>query len=75
MEHIHEFESQMAPGTPDQCECGAYKISDRQKKFLDKLRDSGKTNMFGAAPYIQSEFGLDKKEARDILSQWMKSFD
>ncbi len=27
--------------------------------FLDALRDSGVTNMFGAAPYLQKEFGLD----------------
>ena len=41
--------------------------------YLDELRDSGVTNMFGAVPYLQEEFGLDKKEARDILLTWMKS--
>ena len=42
--------------------------------YLDDLRDSGVTNMFGAAPYLQQEFGLDRNEARDILRQWMDSF-
>lgn len=42
--------------------------------YLDDLRDSGVTNMFGASPYLQSEFGLDRGEARDILRQWMDSF-
>ena len=42
--------------------------------YLDDLRDSGVTNMFGAAPYLQEEFGLDRNEARDILRQWMDSF-
>ena len=39
--------------------------------FLDELRLSGETNMFGAAPYLQDEFGIDKREAREILQNWM----
>ena len=42
--------------------------------FLDALRDSGVTNMFGAAPYLQKEFGLDKRESRQVLANWMQSF-
>ena len=42
--------------------------------FLDALRESGITNMYGAAPYIQDEFGVDKKEARELLLEWMKNF-
>jgi hypothetical protein len=42
--------------------------------FLSDLRDSGKTNMFGAAPYLQQTFDLDKKEAREILAYWMKGW-
>ena len=41
-------------------------------EYLDKLRLSGKTNMFGAGAYLQEEFGLDRREARDILMTWMK---
>ena len=42
--------------------------------YLTKLRDSGKTNMFGATPYLMAKFGLDKITAREILTKWMKSF-
>ena len=48
-------------------------VVKRMFTFLDDLKDSGKTNMFGAAPYLQREFGLEKREAREVLSNWMKS--
>jgi len=38
-----------------------------------KIMDCG-CNMFGAAPYLQEEFGLGRYEARDVLSAWMKQF-
>ena len=43
-------------------------------EYLDMLRLSGETNMFGAAPYLQQEFDLSKKEAREILFYWMETF-
>ena len=43
--------------------------------YLEELRQSGDTNMFGASPYLEQEFGLDEKEARDILLDWMKGHD
>ena len=43
--------------------------------FLEVLRDSGVTNMFGAAPYLQQEFGLSRTEARKVLGEWMNSFN
>jgi len=43
-------------------------------QYLDDLRESGVVNMFGATPYLQDEFGLDKHEARAILCEWMKTF-
>ena len=42
--------------------------------YLELLRDSGITNMFGAAPYLEEAFGLSRKEARDVLSSWMESY-
>jgi hypothetical protein len=41
---------------------------------LNDLRESGKTNMFGAAPYLSEAFGLSKSEARKILVEWMQNF-
>ena len=43
-------------------------------EYLDSLRKSGITNMFGAAPYVATRFSLDIGEARHILSEWMKRF-
>jgi len=42
--------------------------------YLDALRDSGKTNMFGACPYLQREFEMTRKEASTVLQAWMKQF-
>jgi len=50
------------------------KCNEKHLEFLDRLRDSGITNMFGAAPYLQSLFPLTKKESREILTYWMKTF-
>lgn len=45
-------------------------------EYLDELRDSGVTNMFGAAPYLTREFPqLNIYEARTILGAWSKTFD
>lgn len=50
-------------------------IKDEVFLTLDRIRDSGKINMFGAAPYIQEWFGLKKAEARFLLSEWMRTFN
>jgi hypothetical protein len=42
--------------------------------YLNDLRDSGETNMWLAAPYLEAEFGLDRREAKDILLAWIRSF-
>jgi len=43
--------------------------------FLDNLRESGETNMYGGAMYLQDEYpSLTKKEARAILTYWMTTF-
>jgi hypothetical protein len=44
-------------------------------QFLDDLRESGITNMFGAASYLEDEFELSKKDAKKVLLDWMKTFD
>lgn len=43
-------------------------------EYLNTLRESGVTNMFGASPYLQQAFGVSRHEARNILSLWMQSF-
>jgi len=44
-------------------------------EYLMELRDSGVTNMLGAAPYLVEAFDIEKKEAKEVLVRWMKSFD
>ena len=39
--------------------------------YLNRLRESGEVNMFGAAPYVEMEFGVNRREARTIVSDWM----
>ena len=43
--------------------------------FLEVLRQSGVTNMFGATPYLREEFGLGRREAIKILSSWMDNYN
>jgi len=49
-------------------------MNKEHKEFLDELRESGVTNMIGATPYIMEEFSLEKREARSILLEWIKTF-
>lgn len=49
-------------------------VEDEHLAYLDKLRESGESNMYGARPYLQREFGLDKTTATAILTYWMESF-
>ena len=54
------------------------KTTEQEKEvleFLNMLRITGVTNMFGATPYIEDEYGLNKKESRRLLSLWMKNFN
>lgn len=45
-------------------------------KFLDDLRESGLTNMFGAGAFLEDEYPeLNKQEAKAVLMDWMDSFD
>lgn len=43
--------------------------------YLEDLRDSGETNMWGAAPFLQREFGISYEDAKKILVEWIKSYD
>ena len=49
-------------------------VMDEHLLFLDDLRASGVTNMFGAAPHIEDQFDVDPEQARTILAYWMETF-
>jgi hypothetical protein len=41
--------------------------------FLNRLRESGETNMFGAAPYVRCAFpGMTMSEAKKVVAKWME---
>ena len=43
-------------------------------RYLDDLRESGKTNMFGAVPYLVEAFNITKYDAQRHLVKWMETF-
>lgn len=43
--------------------------------YLEELRRSGETNMYGAAPYLVRAFGVSHKEAVSILAEWMRCYN
>ena len=43
--------------------------------YLDNLRESGATNMFGAGAYLERDMELSKNIARTVLAAWMETFD
>ena len=43
--------------------------------FLEELRKSGVTNMFGAVPYLVEEFNIPYDEATAILTDWMNNYN
>ena len=43
--------------------------------YLNELRASGETNMYGAAPYLEDKFWIEPSEAKEVLRLWMKSFE
>lgn len=51
------------------------KHDEKYYEFLDGLRESGQTNMFGATSFLLNQFReLDEPLAKKILVDWMESF-
>ncbi len=49
-------------------------VTDELLDYLDDLRDSGVTNMFGAGAYLEAEFDMTQRDARTVLFYWMRTF-
>jgi len=43
-------------------------------EYLDALRESGVTNMYGATPFVQEEFGVSRRAGHKLLGWWMQTF-
>lgn len=50
-------------------------VEDGHLVYLDELRESGVTNMFGAAAYVARQFSVSDQDAKTILMYWMTSFE
>lgn len=46
-------------------------LTQEHHDYLCWLRDTGETNMWGATPYIEREFGVTHKQAKQILVEWI----
>ena len=49
-------------------------VTDAHLEYLDDLRESGVTNMYGAGPYLVRKFRVSSDKSHEILSYWMKTF-
>lgn len=51
------------------------KYDEKYYDYLDGLRESGITNMFGARPFLRSKFReLSDPIATKVLGDWMETF-
>lgn len=83
---IEQVEGAPWPSFVHNCEKCKYTIMESEwetveikpcLQYLDELRESGKTNMFGAVPYLMQEFGWGKEQrefAAAVLSYWARTF-
>jgi hypothetical protein len=44
-------------------------------KYLNRLRSAGRTNMYGAVPYLVRAFGLDRASAFEVVCRWVDAFE
>ena len=43
-------------------------------EYLDALRDSGITNMYGSPAYVHAAFDVTQGEAVKLVTEWMQTF-
>ena len=52
------------------------KTTNKYWLFLEQLRRSGATNMYGAVPYLMVAFDeLSQDDAKRILIDWMQNYN
>jgi hypothetical protein len=40
-------------------------------RFLRQLRAGGRSNMYGAVPYVMNAFGVDRHTAFTLVCEWL----
>ena len=68
-------EEQIPPQLEEQIQQQQEEQMEEYFTYLDALRESGVTNMYGAGPYLRNEFGLDRNESHRVLQEWMETFE
>ena len=43
-------------------------------EYLEQLRESGITNMFGSVSFVMNEFGMEERQSVKLVSEWMKTY-
>ena len=49
-------------------------IETKHLEYLDKLRESGATNMLQAGSWIEEQFFMSQENASKVLHYWMDTF-
>lgn len=49
-------------------------MTEEHFNYLDNLRESGVTNMWGAAAYLEEALDVPKQDAKKYLAHWMATF-
>ena len=50
-------------------------VTNKHLTYLDDLRESGRTNMYGAGSYLSDSFpAIDRANVTKILRYWMDTF-
>jgi hypothetical protein len=44
-------------------------------RFLRRMKAGGRSNMYGAVPYLMSAFGLDRNAAFAVVCEWLDGQD
>ena len=49
-------------------------VKQEHLEYLDRLRESGVTNMFGSPAFVARRFDIKWDLASDIVGYWMETF-
>ncbi len=64
----------MSKPTKDRPETVGGKDLKGMYTYLDELRKSGVTNMFGSPLYLIEDFELSREDAKQVFKFWMEDF-
>lgn len=50
------------------------RVPQKYLVYLDSLRESGVTNMYGSSIYVERAFNVSRDRAEEIVAYWMQTF-